>query len=34
MQDAALATAPPSRFGRLANGVRAIFRVAIDVALP
>ena len=34
MQDAALATAPPSRLTRLANGVRAIFRVAVDVALP
>jgi ComF family protein len=34
MQNAALATAPPSRLGRLANGVRAIFRVAVDVALP
>jgi ComF family protein len=34
MQDAALATAPPSRLGRLANGVRAIFRVVVDVALP
>src|SRR5882724_5518746 len=34
MQDAALATAPPSRLARLANGVRAIFRVAVDVGLP
>src|SRR5882672_4807296 len=34
MQDAALATAPPSRLARLANGLRAIFRVAVDVALP
>jgi len=34
MQDAALATAPPSRLDRLANGVRAIFRVAVDVGLP
>ena len=34
MQDAALATAPPSRLARLADGVRAIFRVAVDVALP
>jgi ComF family protein len=34
MQDAALATAPPSRLARLAGGVRAIFRVAVDVGLP
>jgi ComF family protein len=34
MQNAALATAPPSRLARLANGVRAIFRVAVDVGLP
>jgi len=34
MQDAALATEPPSRLGRLASGVRAIFRVAVDVGLP
>jgi ComF family protein len=34
MQDAALATASPSRFARLASGVRAIFRVAVDVGLP
>src|SRR5499427_319345 len=34
MQDAVLATAPPSRLGRLASGVRAIFRVAVDVGLP
>jgi ComF family protein len=34
MQDAALVTAPPSWFGRLASGVRAILRVAVDVGLP
>jgi ComF family protein len=34
MQDAALATAPPSRLGRLANAVRAVFRIAVDVGLP
>lgn len=34
MQDAALATAPPSRLARLAGSVRAIFRIAVDVGLP
>jgi ComF family protein len=34
MQDAARATAPPSRLARLAGGVSAIFRVAVDVGLP
>jgi ComF family protein len=34
MQDTALATASPSRLGRLASGVRAMFRITVDVALP
>ena len=34
MQHTALATIPPSRLARLASGVRAIFRITVDVALP
>jgi ComF family protein len=34
MQDAGAATAPPGRLARLAGGVRAIFRIAVDVGLP
>jgi ComF family protein len=34
MQDAAIATIPPSRLARLVSGVRAVFRVAVDVGLP
>src|SRR5215475_14564128 len=34
MQDAAVATAPRSRLARLANGVRALLRITVDVALP
>jgi ComF family protein len=34
MQDAALVTAPPSRLARLANGMRAVLRIAVDVGLP